>query len=234
MDTLVRRDLLDRLRDHEDSFVERKLEGADLKRTIVAFANSLPTGREAVIYVGVGDDGQIRGVSNPDSLQKKLRRICVEECYPSVQFTTEILRVENTAILAVVIPPSSDKPHFAGPAYIRRGSESISASRELFQDLITSRISKAAELLRYVNQAVTVFTQKQQLGRPEFAEMVAGTSLRAGGRSYDCIVQRVNPFFVTLFEPGSGTHFSEPLANVEISYDDAKHRPLLIVKLDGA
>ncbi len=120
MDTLVRRDLLDRLRDHEDSFVERKLEGADLKRTIVAFANSLPTGREAVIYVGVGDDGQIRGVSNPDSLQKKLRRICVEGCYPSVQFTTEILRVENTAILAVVIPPSSDKPHFAGPAYIRR------------------------------------------------------------------------------------------------------------------
>lgn len=231
---LVRIDLIERIRDHEDSFVERKLEGGDFKRTIVAFANSVPAEREAVLYIGVGDKGEIVGITNPDSLQKKIRKICLEECYPPIHFTTEILRIDNKAILAVIIPPSSNKPHFSGPAFIRRGCESISASPDLFNDLITSRDSKAYEILRYKNQIVTVVTQKGKLGRPEFPFVRAGTSMQADTTKHECRVESVTPFFVRFEDVATGRHFAEPLHNIEISYDDEKQRPLLIVKLDSA
>lgn len=186
---LARKELLDRLVDHEDSFVERKPEGEDLKRTIVAFANSVPLGREAVIYVGIGNDGKVLGVNNTDSLQKKIHKFCRDQAYPPIQFTTEILRIENKPILAVVIPPSPVKPHFAAPGYIRRGSESIVASPELFNELITSRTAKAAELLRYMHQVVTVFTQKGRLGAyrsGDRSEYLAGYALSR--------IAFVNPF----------------------------------------
>jgi len=232
MATIVRADLINRLKDHEDSFVERKPNASDLKATIVAFANSVPLGREAIIYVGVRDNGEVIGVENTDSVQKKIQRMCDEVCYPRIHFTTEIFRWEGKSILAVVIPPSDAKPHFVGPAYIRHGSKSIKATPELYENLITSRHGKAGELLRYQKQPVTVFTRKRELGRPEFAAVVQGTSFRGRPRYEQCRVLRVTPFYVTLEVTGSGASFSEPLRNVDISYDNKKNQPLLIVRFD--
>ena len=231
---LVRRDLIERIRDHEDSYVERKPEGGDLKRTIVAFANSVPAEREAVLYVGVGDKGDIIGINNSDSLQKKIRKICLDDCYPPIHFTTEILRIDGNEILAVIIPPSPNKPHFSGPAFIRRGSESVSASPDLFNDLITSRNSKCYEILRYKNQIVTIVTQKGKLGRPEFLFIRAGTTMQSETTKHECRIELVTPFAVKFIDIASERHFTEPLQNIEISYDDEKERPLLIVKLDSA
>jgi hypothetical protein len=231
---LVRMDLIERFRDHEDSFVERKPEGGDFKRTIVAFANSVPAEREAILYVGVGDKGEIFGIKNPDSLQKKIRKICLDECYPPIHFTTEILRIDDKPILAVIIPPSSNKPHFSGPAFIRRGNESVSASLDLFNDLITSRNSKCYEILRYKNQIVTIVTQKGKLGRPEFPYIRAGTTMQNETTKHECRVESVTPFSVKFIDIASGRYFTEPLQNIEISYDEEKQRPLLIIKLDSA
>jgi len=207
---LVRMDLIVRLREHEDSFVERKLEGGDFRRTIVAFANSVPVEREAVLYIGVGNKGEIIGITNPDSLQKKIRKICLDECYPPIHFTTEILRIDDKQILAVIIPPSSNKPHFSGPAFIRQGSESISASPDLFNDLVTSRNSKCYEILRYKNQIITAVTQKGKLGRPEFLYIRAGTTVQNETTRHECRVESVNPFFAKFIDIASGRHFTEP------------------------
>lgn len=60
-------DLVSRLKNVEDNFTERKLEGAkpeELRRTLVAFANSVPKGRTAVLFIGVTETADIRGVSN--------------------------------------------------------------------------------------------------------------------------------------------------------------------------
>jgi Putative DNA-binding domain len=232
MATTIRDELIARLKDHEDSFVERKPNVSDLEPTIVAFANSVPVGRDAIIYVGVGDNGRIIGVDNTDSAQKKIRKMCVEMCYPEIQFTTEILPVDGKPILAVVIPPSSKKPHFTGAAFIRRGSESIRATPELYEDLIASRHHKAAELLRYKNQVVTVVTRKHKLGQPEFTVIKHGSSYPGPRQPYECRVLHANSFYVTLEDIASSRSFSEPLRNLEISYDNEKNRPLLVVRLD--
>lgn len=233
MATIVRADLIMRLKYHEDSFVERKPNASDLEATVVAFANSVPVGREAIIYVGVRDNGEVIGVDNADSAQKKIRKTCQDKCYPPVHFTTEILPMKDgKVILAVVIPPSMEKPHFTGAAYIREGSESVKATPELYNDLITSRHTKAGELLCYKKQPVTLFTRKRELGRPEFAAVVQGTSHRGPPREEQCRVLRVTPFYVMLEVTGSGVSFSEPLRNVEMSYDNKRNQPLLIVRFD--
>lgn len=234
MAKIVRADLIARLEQHEDSFVERKPNASDLVPTLVAFTNSVPEGREAIIYLGVRDNGEVIGVEGTDSVQKKIQKTCDETCYPRIHFTTEIFTRQGKTVLAVVIPPSSAKPHFAGPAYIRHGSKSIKATPELYENLLTSRHGKACELLRYQKQPVTVFTRKRELGKPEFTAVMQGTSYRAKPRYEQCRILRVTPFYVTLEVTGSGASFSEPLRNVEISYDNKKGQPLLIVRFDEA
>lgn len=49
--------------------------GSEFKKTIVAFANSLPANRTGVLFVGITDTGQAVGVGNSDRLQKTIRRL---------------------------------------------------------------------------------------------------------------------------------------------------------------
>ena len=229
---LTRNDLLERLQLHEDSFVERKPEGGNFKPTLVAFANSVPAGREAVLFIGVRDDGEVLGLRNPDSLQKKLQRFCQETCHPPVSFTTELLPIDGKQVLAVLVAPSSNRPHFAGPAYVRVGTKNMRANDPTFDQLVTGRLAKAAALLKYQGSVVTVVTQKLRLGQPEFAHDVRGTGLHNVGNQFECRLFEVNPFFARFEE--NGRRFAEPLKNLELSYDEEKHRPLLIVNLDGS
>ena len=55
-------DLLARMRNFEDHLVERKVvkDEKDWKKTAVAFANSVPVGLPAVLYIGVRDTGRNR------------------------------------------------------------------------------------------------------------------------------------------------------------------------------
>lgn len=59
-------------------------------------------------------------------------------------------------IVAVIVQPDSDKPHFAGPAFVRVGSESKKASEVQFDELITSRTNKARPLLEAMRKGEVV------------------------------------------------------------------------------
>jgi len=55
-----------RLSDFEDGWTERKEQGVstdDVRKTLVAFANSVPDGEEAVLFIGISDKGKITGVA---------------------------------------------------------------------------------------------------------------------------------------------------------------------------
>jgi hypothetical protein len=160
----------------------------------------------------------------------RLQKSCKTECYPPIECFTELLVVDDRQIVAVVVPPSANRPHFAGPAYVRKGSTTVSASADAFADLITARTSKAAELLRCRGQPVTVDSIKNRLGQPEHTETRAGTTLHGQMKQYDATILDVNSFFVR-FEIRHG-RYSEPLDNITISYDEEQHRPLIHVHLD--
>lgn len=210
----------------EDHFLERKSEGVkpeQLRRTAVAFANSVPDGRVAVLFIGVDDHtGRPKGVSNTDVLQKRVRK-ALGDCYPPIAHSSEVISVEGQNILAVVFPPSATKPHFAGQSYVRVGSESPVASREQLDELIFSRTDPCRTLLGLRNQTVTVHAIGYKLGdqRP-----LSDSHYR---ERHDCHVTNCTAHTVSLQSITSGRNFTEPLAWVTITHDHERNRPLLIL-----
>lgn len=203
-------ELLRRLRDAEDTFVERKSKGVaadELRKTVVGFANSLGDGRTAVLYIGVADDGTVQGVDGTDSLQKTIRRICQSDCYPPIPFESEVLSLDGKLVLAVTILPSTDRPHFSGPAYVRRGSETVAASKEVFDELITARLAKCRELLKAkaAGQFVTVVTRGKKLGE------VRPLGDKNYSERHECMVFECHPQLVRLESITTGRRVSEPM-----------------------
>jgi hypothetical protein len=216
-----------RLKNHEDNFVERKPAGvnaSEIRQTVVAFANSVPVGTTAVLFMGIHNDGRIQGVENPDKLQKTVREQCERVCYPPVAFSTEVLDVEGKAVVSIVVPPSQNKPHFSGPAFVRRGSESVAASPELFEELIASRSDKVAAILQMRNAPISVICINHKLGS---TEQIADLRYRAHS---ECIVENCTPHTVRLKDIASDRHVTEPIENVTVSYDEERHCPMLVVR----
>src|SRR5947209_3569083 len=151
-----------RLSDFEDGWTERKEKGVsaeNVRKTLVAFANSVPDGEEAVLFVGVANDGNITGVDNPENIQKSVSQAS-EGCYPPIKHTARVIGVNGKYIVAAIVQASHNKPHFAGPAFIRSGSQSKKASEEVFNQLIASRISKARPLLEAMRKGERVIISR--------------------------------------------------------------------------
>jgi hypothetical protein len=219
--------LVARLKNHEDNFVERKPEGvnaSEIRQTLVAFANSTPIGTTAVLFMGIHNDGRILGVGNPDKLQKTVREQCERVCYPPVVFSSAVLDVEGKAIVAVVVPPSVNRPHFSGPAFVRRGSESVAASPELFEELILSRSNKVAAILKMRNAPVSVICIQHKLGS---TEQIADSRYRTCS---ECVVENCTAHTVRLKDIASDRYVTEPIESVTVSHDEERHRPMLIVR----
>ncbi len=121
-----------RIADHEDNFTERKTESAGStawRRTLVAFANSVPEGRTASLVIGVSDDGAILGVTIPDSIQKTIRKICEQDCYPPIAFSSEVVAGEPGAVVVASVPFSAARPHFSGTLLLFGAARKVSRHR---------------------------------------------------------------------------------------------------------
>ena|ERR1700723_1020091 len=213
-------DLLARMRNFEDHLVERKTvkDERDWKKTAVAFANSVPVGLPAVLYIGVRDNGEIETPQyNLDEVEKKFNRQ-MEKVYPRIAYVPKIIAGDGRQALAVVIPGSDLRPHFAGLAYVRKGSESIEASEDQFTELIASRTAKSREILRWKDRIVSV----HQLN-VEHTVHVLGRI----GSTAEMFVQDCNSLYVTLKQGGL---VSYPLRNVDITFDHAKSRLALEIR----
>ena len=220
--------LLTRLRNKEDTFVERKPEGAasaEFRRTLVAFANSVPEGRTAVLFIGVSDSGEITGIGNSDKLQKTVRDICERDCYPPIRYTSEVLNDGTKDVLAVEIGPSTKRPHFAGAAYIRRGSESVAASEEILNEMIASRNTKAGQLLSHKGETVTVdyeYHSWYPLGRAFDTQGPRGQPVMV--RKEQFVIEGASAHSVELRNVSSGRAESISLERIVITKDVEHHR----------
>jgi predicted HTH transcriptional regulator len=209
-------DLISRLTNFEDHFVERKTSGdhSDWLKTVVAFANSTPIGYPAVLFFGVRDDGNPEGHINLDSLQKTFaQRMTL--AYPPIYFLTKVLSLAGKQFLAVLVPGSSDRPHFAGPSYVRKGSTTIIATEGQFEELVASRQSKVGELLKWVGKVVSVDFMRTEAA----AELMGAVSTTAEPMVIGC-----NAFYISLRSQSGGGADSIPLRRIEISFDNPKNR----------
>ena len=221
--------LLERLqrRNQEDNFVERKASAPNdhaLRQTLVAFANSVPETRTAVLFIGVDDKtGDPVGVSDPDKLQRRVGS-AADDCYPPIRPLMTVVPFQDKWVLAVEVGHSCHKPHFAGPAYVRSGSRSVKASDSLYHDLLTSHCSPAGELLKCKGQRVTVRVVNKKLGNqyPEWDPTIQ--------REYECTVVSCDPFSVTFDLHGYSETCTESLERIELDWDSRKQRRMVVVR----
>lgn len=141
-----------RILDQEDGWTERKPKGVsdeDICKTIVAFANSLPDNEAGILFIGVSDEGVPLGVDNADAMQKKVRQLSEQNCYPpiSLQHNCKVFEDSGKSIVAVIVNGSDNRPHFRGHTYVRVGSESVKPSPDQYERLIASRSSVARAIL---------------------------------------------------------------------------------------
>jgi|SRR5271157_4990099 len=223
-------DLLLRLRDTEDQFVERKpfSDSKDWLKTTVAFANSTPIDYPAVLFIGVRDDGSPdkahRSTTEPfvpydlDSIQESFSEK-VNKAYPYIYRFSKVLRVDDTEVLAIVIPGSAKRPHFAGPSYVREGSKSVEASDRQFETLIAGRNSKAHQILKWKGKPITLVEVYPALPGPVEWPALPGPIVNQSER----VVVDCDQFCVTL-EEDPARRVSFPLERVGISRDNEKGR----------
>jgi predicted HTH transcriptional regulator len=199
----------------EDNYVERKTAG-DNKRWIpalVAFANSAPIGFKCVLFIGAKDDGTIEPNLGLESLQKSFSERAAE-VHPPIPYASKVFRRQDRECLAVIVPGSSDRPHYAGLPYIRVGTESRKANAEQVARLTAERDPKAYELLKWKGKVVTV----ESLHPPEAALRMGRIATRVFSKIKDC-----NQFWVT-FEDGQGQQSSVALRRIELSFDHMRNQ----------
>ena len=198
-----------RLLDIEDGWTERKPQSAvrdDIRKTLVAFANSVPDGEEAILFIGVGDKGQALGVDNPDKMQMSVRQYA-ELCYPPIRHTSKVVECEGKHVVAVIVQPDHNRPHFAGPAYVRVGSESVRASESQFEELIASRNSKARALLEAKRKGELVSVSLWPMGFNDYIMR---------GIPEDCLVVECTAQ-LAVFQPRSGGAISGDYERLRLS-----------------
>jgi Putative DNA-binding domain len=211
-------DLVARMKNFEDHLVERKVisDQKDWKKTAVAFANSVPVGLPAVLFIGVRDNGEIETPQpNLDDAQKKFNKY-MQDVYPRVPYVPKIISDKGQQALAIIIPGSELRPHFAGLSYVRRGSESIEASEQQFDELITQRNSKAAKILAWKGKTITV-----DIPLPPNA---SNLEYRVTNKFNASVVTECTSFYVSLQPSPTEPPTSFSLSRVEILFDNLRQR----------
>lgn len=213
--SLSDQDLMARLKNFEDNFVERKTSGdhSDWLKTVVGFANSTPVGYPAVLFIGVRDDGTPEDGLNLDRLQQSFAKK-MNDAYPPIYFVAKILESNGKQLLAVVVPGSASRPHFAGPSYIRRGSRTEAASEAQYDELLTARHGKSGEILKWLGKRISIDWM-----RVEAIHMMGPVE-----RTQEQVVAGCNVFYVTVADQIGWPGSSIPLRRVEVSFDNTKNR----------
>jgi hypothetical protein len=131
--------------------------------------------------------------------------------YPRIPYLPKVLNIDGRQCLAVIIPGSPERPHFSGPAYVRKGSESVDSSDEQFARLIAQRNAVAYQILLWEGRTISFYMTKRDGDSP-----YTGSSFTV----VDC-----NQFYVTLEK--EGTILSFALRNVDLSFDHRNNRPAI-------
>ena len=145
----------------ESKMVEYKREYLDdIKYTIVAFANT----DGGKLYIGMEDDGCIRGVDDPDGTMLRITNMIRDAIRPDVTMFTEV-SVSNSsdkAIIVVSVQRGTARPYYLAAkgvrpegVYVRQGSSSVPASETAILNMIRETSGDRYEDARSINQQLT-------------------------------------------------------------------------------
>lgn len=173
--------LLDRIKGGEGPLCEfkRAAQPDEIRKAIVAFANTVRGQDVAVLFLGVMPDGRPSGfIQDPDATQRKARACATSCCPPVDSIQIMPLTVSDRNVVAVMVGESKAAPHFTGPAYRRMGSESVNATTQMLSEMIADRIEPARLLRPWIGKDVHVIAEYYPIqGRRVWPEQPASFRL---------------------------------------------------------
>jgi hypothetical protein len=210
-------EILQRLTNTEDHLTERKSKPHrdQCTEAMVAFANSALPNKAGILYVGVDDKGEVLHDKAPESWQHHITA-WGNGCFPELPVIPRTLIKDGKEFLAVVVPRSEVRPHFARPAFKRQGAKTIPASHQEIDEWIAYRNSKVRFILDWKDKTVHVQQRKEGIGGSLFDESGEYTLLNC------------NPWFVTAQKHG-GLQKTFPLSAIDLKMNDATWNELMLI-----
>ncbi len=155
----------------ENASIEFKREYTpDVKNEIVAFANS----NGGAVYIGVGDNGEAVGLSEPDKVLLQVTSMLRDAIRPDISMFTqgEIQIKEGKSVVAVSVQRGTGRPYYIAEkglkpsgVYVRLGSASVPASEDAIRAMIKETDGDSFEAARSLNQELSFDSAKAEFER---------------------------------------------------------------------
>ena len=132
----------------------------DIKYAIVAFANT----DGGKIYIGVNDDGSVRGIENTDAVMLRITNMIRDSIRPDVTMFTEcaIETIEEKPVVVLTVQRGTARPYYlAGKGirpegvYVRQSASSVPSSETAILNMIKETSGDRYEDARSINQQLT-------------------------------------------------------------------------------
>ena len=112
---MTKEELYELLKADESYRIERTVSTSNMdkyKEAICAFSNDLPgSGKQGYLFIGVLDNGSIRGLKVDDTLMKKIAGIRSDgNIFPLPVLNWGNIETEHGDVLVVTVPPSFSAP----------------------------------------------------------------------------------------------------------------------------
>ncbi len=151
----------------ESATVELKSEvNADFKKEVVALANT----DGGTIYIGIDDNGQAVGVSNPDEVMAQIGNIIRDGIKPDLTAYTSIeaMDEDGAKIIRITVLRGVKRPYHLtekglkpSGVFVRHGVSSVPATDEAIRQMLRESDGMAFDKSRCLNQDLTFsYTEK--------------------------------------------------------------------------
>ena len=132
----------------------------DIKKELIAFANC----EGGKLYVGVADNGDVIGLSDPDNTALKISNMVRDAIKPDLTMFLhyETLELDGKHIIAVDIQRGTERPYYIAKkglrregVYVRQGFSSVPATDTAIRRMIKETDGDRFEDMRSVEQDLT-------------------------------------------------------------------------------
>jgi predicted HTH transcriptional regulator len=164
-----------------------------IARSLCAFANT----RGGLLFIGVGDRGELEGAPHPEATAKKLALISLRQIVPPIAPRIEVVSLDGTQLVVAHVAASRSRPHAvlrsdaAPEVVVRSGSSNRSASRPTLAALKNARRSRST--LDSFEKSVLDYVDGLETKDPN-----AGATVHEFARARNVGVQRTRRTFTRL------------------------------------
>lgn len=138
----------------------KELYVSDIKKTVVAFANT----EGGVLYIGINDAGEVVGLENIDDVMQQVANTLKDSIAPDIMPFVKIRAVEKKErqIIEVLVQNGTSRPYYIrekglkpSGVYVRQGSSNQPLSDEGIRRMLVDSTGKSYEAMRSMQQELT-------------------------------------------------------------------------------